>query len=188
MNDSINYAKFCKVCGEKLTDDKDREKGKHKTCGSANFCCYCGKSVKGIHSWNYNSHYTTCSNECICNNQTENMEILRIPLKTKYPTFSNNLIDWINDYHESYYDRDEDVEEDSKSALDDAFSCGNYVILFQNSDMDKSYEILENDANELVLKHIIKSRHRKCIGMGCNEYVSHVVKNNEEIDISAWAN
>lgn len=168
------YGTYCHICGGVMSDMKDKSEGFHASCKGNNFCTFCGKSVKGIKAWKFNGNYLTCSNECI-NNQAEKIrEDLNAPMKKKYPNLNKYDIEYLTDYPES------DGEPEDYDKLMDCINDGKIVILFDDSDRRCWFETVPSIE---VAEYIVKSQHRKTIGMGCNQYVHGIIHNKTSIKI-----
>lgn len=74
------------------------------------------------------------------------------------------------DYDES------STNEDLKTIID---TSSDYIILFDDSDGERIW-FKTTDSLDIV-KFIIKTEHRKCIGCGCNKYVHMIIQNKKSV-------
>ena len=173
------YGNYCHICGDVMKDMKDKTKGFHASCKGDNFCTFCGKSVKGLKAWKYNSHYLTCSNECINNQSNKILEENNAPLKEKFPTLHKRDLEYLSNYEES------DGEPEDYDKLIQSIVDGKIVILFDDSDGRCWFKTVPSME---IAEYVVSSEHRKVLGMGCNQYIHGIIHNQTSITIGECGN
>lgn len=114
-------------------------------------------------------------------------EVLRnnkiVELKKQY-TFSDSILDMIADISDDtngmYLDSNGESD-DIDDFINDINTSDEYIVVFDDSDGERLW--YKKVPNRDILKYVIKSEHRKCIGCGCNQYIHMIIKNKEVVDM-----
>lgn len=180
-------ANFCRYCGKPLDGETERQDGCHQTCrenAELAFCSYCGKKRKESDRFWKSQGHTCCSNECVNTAIIKDREDEQEPYRKLFPKFHKRDIDWIHGCSEGGYGGHDISLEEFKDECND--NHDKVIVLFRNSDGMGPHEVVE--PNVSILNYIVKNRHGKTLGMGCNEYVYGFIYQGESFKFGGHGN
>lgn len=103
-------------------------------------------------------------------------------LKELYKNLDDKIIELISEIELNKIEVDDNYRQgDEEDFISEIINNKDgYIVVFDDSDGERIwYECADGKA---IVEHLYKTRHRKSIGMGCNQYIHMVIQNGKVID------
>jgi hypothetical protein len=180
---------YCKYCGELINNDSsdELEVGEHSKCSRRlQYCNYCGKAeIDRPHYTVNNGNYklTFCQpvnkgrDNCVHKYFDEKSDSEFLKYSSRMPNLDPNLKDIFLNLVDEYNEGDVDVDQ----LINDINNHDGYILIFNDSDGRVWYDTVPNNID--TLKYIVKKEDRKVLGMGCNQYIDHILYQGKEFTI-----